>query len=327
METLSDNIVNMILYVPSPSLEYFLKTKMKERFAVHRDFIVTTSTVKALHNAKLDSYVAPLMCNKWLIHVEADKLTKKDLITYLGNNTMHGLTVYWTSKYGLFKQLTNLDIVKKQGVHSPNFSFSRLGYSDIGYLHTEMIKSKNKLNTDLLDFVCKNYMYDVQSVCDLFTMMNSGMEVTTKREIIENVGAGGNSVASLTIRLLMSSPKTDRGKKKLLADMIKLVEDLSITYKHDIIRRFMLNNIDGFIDMKQLQIMGMYKRLNVEIPENFDTKRLSMLKRFERIILSEISLPQLLNLKLCILHYNDFNGEVALIQAISEYCNSLKVEG
>lgn len=327
IETLSDNIVNMIVFVSSPSLEYFLKTKLKERYGVHKDFIVGVDTTKAIQNAKLDAYVAPLMCDKWLIHANADKLAKKDIITSLNANSVYGITVYWTTKYSVFKQLSDLDIVKKQGVHCATLSYSRLGYTDIKYLHNQMVGKKKELHPDLLDYVCKNYMYDVQSVCELFSMLNSGGQVTTKREIIENVGAGGNSVSSLTIKILKSIPKTPKGKKKIMGDTIKLMEDLSITYKHDTIRRFMLNNIDGFIEMKQLQIMGVYKRFNSEIPENFDSKRISMLKRFEWIILGEISLPQLLNLKLCILRYNDYNSEVALIQAISEYYNSIPLEG
>lgn len=324
LEKLSDKVVNIIIYVTSPSLEYFIKTKLKEKFNVHRDFIVSVDTAKGLNNAKLDSYVAPLLCDKWLIHVNADKLGKKDLMSSLAKVTAYGVTVYWTSKYSVYKQLVGSDIVKKQGVHCPYFSFSRLSYGEIKQLHDEMVGKKKGLNQELLDFVCKTYNYDVQAVCELFTMLKSGNEITSKREIIENIGVGGNSVSSFTIKILKAQPKTEKGKKKIMSDTIKLLEDLSISYKYDTIRRFMLHNIDGFIDMKQLQIMGVYNRPNKEIPESFDLKRLSMLKRFEHVVLNEVSLPRLLNLKLCLLQYNDFNSEVALIQAISEFYNSIK---
>jgi hypothetical protein len=325
LDLLSDSILNIIMFVPSPSLAYYIRGKLKTRFEVYKDFVISVDTQKGFQNAKLDSYVAPLICDKWLIHVDADKIAKKDLITGLNINTSHGITVYWTSKYNIFKQLTDLDIVKKQGVHCPSFSFSRLSYGEVLHLHKQMVGKKKELKTELLDYVAKNYRYDVQAICELFAMLNSGNDFQTKKDIIESVGVGGNSVSNLVIRILRSSPTSEKGKKKIAADAIKLLDDLSVSYKYSTIRRFMLNNLDGFIDMKQLQIIGVYNRINKVIPETYDTKRLSMLKRFERTILEEISLPKLLNLKLCLLKYTDFNSEITLMQAISEYCNELKV--
>lgn len=318
LEVLSDNVLNIILYVPSPSLAYFIKGQLKEHFNVYRDFVVTVETQKAFQNAKLDSYVAPLICDKWLIHVNADKVAKKDLISGLSHNTVHGITVYWTEKYQTYMQLTDLDIVRKMSVHCPSFSFSRLSFSEITYLHSKMVGEKKALDKKLLEYVANNYRYDVQAVCDLFSMIKSGTEVTSTKEIIEHVGVGGNSVSSFVITILLNAVRGKK-EKKALSSTLNLMDDLSVTYKYDTIRKFMLNNIDGFIDIKQLQIMGIYNRLNKEIPESYDAKRLSMLKRFERIILDAISLPTLLNLKLCLLKYNDFNAKIALTQAFSEF--------
>lgn len=326
LEVLTDNILNMVIYVQSPSLAYFIKSKLRTRLNVHKDFVVNVDTAKGLQDAKLDSYIAPLLCDKWLIHVDADKLSKKELFTNLEKNTVHGITVYWTTKYMVFKQLTESKEVKTQSVHCPVFSFSRLSYGDIVHLHKEMVPENKRMNAELLDYVCKGYRYDVQAVCDLFTMVKSGSEFTSKREIIENIGVGGNSVASLMVRILTAKPKTDKSKKRILSNTLKLMDDLSITYSHQTIRKFMLSNLDGCIEMKQLQILGIYKRPNKEIPETFNIKRLSMLRRYEKTILHEISLPTLLNLKLCLLKYNSFNAEIALIQAISAFYDNLQAE-
>lgn len=325
LESLSGNVLNIIVYVQSASLEYHIKTTLKDRYKVHKDFVVSVDTAKALHNAKLDAYVAPLMCEKWLIHVNADKLNTKEVLAGLEKNTSHAITVYWTEKYGTFKQLSDSALVKKQGVYCPVFSFSRLSYGEIMHLHQVTLPKKKYLNKELLDYVCKNYMYDVQAVCDLFAMIKSGNGVESRKDIIENVGAGGNSVSSLTVRILKSHPKKLKGKESSMREAVKLLEDLSYSYSYSTIRKFMLNNLEGFIEMKQLQIMGVYKRPNKEIPEAFDTKRLGMLRRFERVILEEVSLASLLNLKICLLQYNSFEGNVALLQAFSEYFNSIQV--
>lgn len=326
LSTLSDNVLNVIMYVSSPSLEFFIKTELKERFKVHKDFIVTVESDKELKDAKLDSYVAPLFCDKWLIHVNADKLSKKELKSALGKNTVHGITVYWTSKYQIYKQFLDTDEVKKQAVYNPQFSFSRLSEGDIRYLHSRMLEKKKQLKPELLDFVAKNYRFDVQAVCELFALLRSGNEIRNKREVIEKVGVGGNSVSSLVIQILKANINTEKGRTAVMKKTVKLLEDLSITYKHSTIKNYMLNTIEAFIDMKELQVMGIYGKAVKEIPDSYDTKRLSMNKRFEYIVLNQISLPSLLNLKLCLLHFNSFNAEIALLQAISEYYNSIKIE-
>lgn len=326
LETLNDEVVNIIIYVQSPSLAYLIKNRIRETYKAHRDFIVDIETQKQLNNAKLDSYVAPMLCDKWLLHVNADKLSKKELVAGVSHNTQHAVTVYWTDKWMTYNWLTGLDQIKQQGVHSPSFRFTRLsGYEISGLLKSE-VPEKHRLNQELTDYVSKNYRYDVQSVMDLIALLRSGNTVENKRELIEAVGVGGNSISTLTIKILRANIKTETGRNKQLRETLQLLEDLSYTYNYQTIKRFMINNINGFIDMKNLQVMGIYGRPNKEIPEHFDQKRLSMLRRFERTILEEVSLQRLLNLKMVLMGYNDFNSEVSLIQAIMQFYGSFEVE-
>ena len=323
---LNDEVANIIILVQSASLAYLIKNEIKTQYNGHRDYIVDVSTQKQLHEAKLDSYVAPMLTDKWLIHVNADKLSKKEVIAGLQKNTYYGVTVYWTEKWSTFNQLINLDIVKRQGVHCPYFRFTRLGFYEIKNLLETEVPPKKQLPEDLKVFVAKNYQFDVQSVMDLISLLKSGNAIETKKELIEAIGVGGNSVANLTLKILKSVPKTEKGRKRIISDTIKLMQDLSYSYNYQTIRRFMLNNIEGCVEMKTLQIMGIYNKPNKEIPEAFDSKRLGMLRRFEYIILEEVSFPRLLNLKLCLLKYSDFNAEAALIQTIMEYYNHFEVE-
>lgn len=326
LQKLNDEVVNIIILVQSASLAYHIRNGIKDQYKAHKDFIVDVATSKQLNDAKLDSYVAPMMCDKWLIHVDADKLSKKDVIIGLNRNTHYGVTVYWTEKWSTFNQLINLDIVKKQGVHTPYFRFTRLTFYEIKSLLETEVPPKKQLSEDLKTFVCKNYQFDVQSVMDLIALLKSGNPVETKKELIEAIGVGGNSVSNLTLKILKAQPKTEKGRKKIISDTIKLMQDLSYTYNHQTIRRFMLNNIEGCVEMKTLQIMGLYNKPNKEIPEAFDVKRMGMLRRFEYIILEEVSFPRLLNLKLCLLKYSNFNAEASLIQAIMDYYNHFEVE-
>lgn len=320
LEMLSSNVIALIIYTNSTSLEYFIRGTLKERFNVHKDFIVSVDSAKGVREAKLDSYVAPYYGDKWLIHVNADKLTKKELNAALTTNTVFGITVFWVSKYATFRYLQDLEIVKKMGVHCPTFTFSRLSYSGVIHLHDKMC-TKRQLDRKLLDYVAKHYTYDVESICELFSLVRSGNDISTKKEVIEAIGVGGNSIDSLTIRILTAKFKNEKGRKTVTSNILKMLDDLGVSYNFETIKRFMKSNVDGFIQMKQLQIMGVYNKPNKEIPEGFDTKKLSKLRRFEWVILNQVTLPQLLNLKLCLTKYNSFYPQVDLMQVISEYIN------
>lgn len=401
LSLLTEHVSNIIILAPSPSLAYHLKSLLKQHFKVAGDYIISADTPKALRGAKLDSYVSPLLGDKWLIHVNVEKFTDKELQAALTNNTRNGITVYWTDKYKVFKTLENSDVVKAQGAYCQLFSFSRLEQADILQLHRDMLPEDLALKPSLLDFLCANYRYDPQAVCDLFAMMRSGDLVKSKNDILDLVGIGGISIESLVVRILAGLPSSfeakaerafretlrtktkafrrkyrtadltllhehlterrgyylaavmdhaldlaferydyptdetylalifdvktaaDRLKKKkvLFKNVVKLLNDLSSSYNYQSIRRFMLHSLDGFIDMKQLQIMGIYGRVNKDIPDTYDQARLTRLKRFERVILNHVSLSQLLNLKLALLKYRDFNTQVSLLQSISEYFN------
>ncbi len=321
IKTLSTMTLNVIVYVDSPSLEYFVKTYIKKRFGVHSDFVVAPDTAKRVNSAKVDSLVEPLFGGKWMINIDADKLSKPDIIKALNFNTSHCVTVYWVSKYAVYKWLSELDILKTQGSYTTKLYLGKLDYFDVIFLHDTMLGGYKGLDKTLLTHVAKTYNYDVQAVCDLFTLVKSGNEVNTKQEIAELVGVGGNSVDSFTVSLLRSEPSGV--KTRCISKHLRLLTDLSHTYKYSTIKNYMLTTIDGFIEMKQLQIMGYYSRQNKNIPDFFDTKKITRLKRFEVVILDEVSMPKLLNLKLCLVGFNSFIAETALVQAVIMFIESL----
>ena len=368
---ISKEVINIIIYTQSPSFEYYIMGILRDRFKVSGDFIVSVDTMKGLRGAKLDSHVAPILCDKWLIHVKADKIAEKDIMTSLLNNTRSGVTVYWVSKYSLFKKLSSSSEVKQLGVYCRCFSFSMLSIEDIISLHKSIAPQSNMLSSKLLDFVCDGYRYDPQAVFDLFTLMKSGETPKSKRDIITLVGLGGGSVNSLLLRILSNSDgkfedlarankrlsaekrrnkaikeasennldlsavesglikkeeelsrlSFERKKLSKLRSCLVLLDDLHVSMEYRTVRNFMLDNLDGFIEMKQLQVMGVYGKLNMAIPDAFNEKRLARLKRFERVIQSSISMSRLLALKMCLLRYNNENAQISILQSISDYFN------
>lgn len=319
LDNLNENILNIVIYAPSEHMQVYLKNRIKETFKLDSNFIRDVVKTKEFEAAKLDSFVSPLYGGKWCIHVNTEKVDKKDILKGLNKNTDFALTVYWVDNYGLYKFITTSDNYTKQSAFALDLYMGKLTYTDIKRLLTELVPLEYRLNSDLMHYVCDTYKYDVQAVFELINLLKSGNEFKDKKEIIDSIGIGGNSVDNLVLSLLRTQPKTESGRRTSLKKNLALLNDLSYSYKYSTIRNFMLNMLDGCIELKQLQIMGYYRKYEQDIPESFDSKRLNRIKRYANYILHEVTLPELLNLKTCIAMYNTFDAEVDLMRGMLKY--------
>ena len=328
LEKLHDNLLNIVIYSTNPTLDLIARDMIKSKYSKGKEFIVDVNSMKELTVAKMDSMISPFTGGKWIIHVNADKLNSKDIAKALNMNSSFCVTVFWTSKYSVYKNTIGLDYFKKMSNFFTSYYFGRLNYGDIMWLYDRMLgKDSDYLSHELKVYVAENYYHDSVAVCDLFRFLKSGYEVNSKKDIIELVGVGGNSVDKLCIMLLTTSSVSDRGKKAVIKKAIKSLEDLSTSYSYKSIYSFMLNFLEGCLEMKQLQLLGLYSNYTHEIPESFDEKRLARLKRFERKILEEISIPRILNFKIALKKHNSYNKELDLVQGIIEYVSILDSSG
>lgn len=329
LEHLNSNLLSLVIYSTNPTLDLIARDEIKRKYATDKEFIVDVHTMKDLTMAKVDSMASPLTGGKWVIHVNADKLSKKDLVKAINMNTAFGVTVFWTTKYAVYKYITGLEFVKKMSVYFGSYYLGRLNYSDVMWLYDKMLGKDSKyLTHELKVYVAENYGYDSMSICELFRLLKSGYEVSNKKDIIELVGVGGNSVDKLTMMLLTTSSTSDRGKKTLIKKVLKSLDDLSTSYEYKSIYSFMLNFLEGCLEMKQLQLLGLYSdNFKHEIPENFNEKRLARLKRYEKTILNEVSIPRILNLKLALARRNSYNRELDLVQGLIDYIALLNIDG
>ena len=82
----------------------------------------------------------------------------------------------------------------------------------------------------------------------------------------------------------------------------------------------MRSTLKTIIDIKQLQIMGLYTENLKNIPENvYDETKIQRMKRYDRVILNELNLGRVINLLLCIDKYDSFDTELSLIEGINSY--------
>ena len=320
---ITPDVLNIVIYSKSASVDLYIRKSLKESFGVESDYIVNVDKDKELKNAKMDAMMEPFTCPYWLIHVDADKISKNELLKSLGQTPTAGKTVYWTSNYGTYMRMMQSSELKEQQGYSPTYTFSRLSDNDIKILHEGVVREKRRLQLKELLYVMKYYSYEPQLIMDLFRATDSGRTIASTKDIIDTIGLPGSSVATLALKMLKLEPKTEKYLNIEYKRTVRYIENISVKLDYRSLKNFLLSNIEGFIEMKQLQMMGLYRAQKFIIPEGFDEKRINRLKRFERQVLNDVSMQRLLNLKLALTSLSTFNPEVDVMHGVALYFSKL----
>lgn len=317
--------MNLVIYVRSEVVKAIIKDTLKQRFDIPRNVHLVARTAKELKDIKHDTITQPFGGGKWFVEVETDEISIKEIKKAVISTYNTSLTIYWVSNYGLYKKIVDLAELKRQGVYSQVFYFGRLDSNDIYYLQMKIVQDKELyLKDNLMKYLIKNYTYDVDAVCDLFISIKNGSKVKTKNDIIKLVGLGGNTVDSYVIKLLTYNPRTEKGLNKIVSDSLALLTDLSQNYDYITIKNYMISAINAMIEIKQLQIQGLFSMVKQDIPEGYNEYKIKRLRRFYRTILEEIPLARLLNLKLCLEQEDMYNAELGLLHSTMTYLNGVK---
>lgn len=314
----------IIYYVPSALLEYYIRQEVKKNLRVHPNYIVDVTTKKELVEAKLDGVVQPLMCDKWLVHIDCEKMKLEDITTTINEPLGTMLMCYWVKDYKMFMKLQSLEVIKKHTSYYPVHSFSRMESHDLFYYHDKVVKEENQLDRALLRKVSKTYKYDVPAICLLMQYLNDGKEVTNERDIVKLVGLGGINVSGFTFDILKADVKTERKVNNRKEQIMAQLYDLSSEYEFSTMYNFMTDTIDGFIEIKQMEILGLWGKPNMVIPNGFNEKRIKRLKRYGDRVVGEITLPRLLTFKQILASKRGFDVELNLIESLNQYLEYLE---
>lgn len=320
LDILQKDLMNLIVYTNSASLQSFMRSRIKERYQIPGHLIHSVDNSAELKSVKSNCINPPFGGGLWLIHVQADKIPLKEITKYIAQSNLSSITVYWLSNYKQFKTICDLKVLKELNQYSYTMYAGKLYAEDITYLHNHMLPEELRMKKDLLQYVKKNYTYDVQAVCDLFENIKQGEEVSSRQDIINMVGIGGNTIDNFVIKLLTINPKTQKGVQKTFENMLKLFRYLSYTYPYSTLKNYMKASLNTIMEIKQLQVMGRYSVVMQDIPEDgFHPDRYARMRRFEKVILEDINIARVLNLRIALNKYNNFNSEIALIQSLSDY--------
>ena len=329
IKDLPSTICNIIEYNNCESMEYITKQLVMNRFKVYNNYYYVADKLKVLKENIAMSNSIPLQGERWFIAVDVDKLGVSEAIKALDNTISTAIIIYVTHNYKNYKSLIDSKAFKQQSAinYAISLYLSKLNDATIEEIYNFYLMNKAKnFDSKLMTYVKKNYKYNPDLVCNLFQAVKNGFMPKTEKEVVEMVGVGGNTPQALTVSLLTTTTKTDRGKKQFLKKNIALFEDLSVKFNYDTTYAYMISTLKGIIDIKQLQISGRYFEFYQNIPDNYEEsrkKRIQRLRRFEYVILNKISLRRTLVLLQC-MQSKDFDKKQVILEGIYKYVNSLE---
>lgn len=331
---LQDMVSNIVVYFNSNSVEYIFRRLLIDRFRVDSNYIVRAETVKQLKAFSNMIVSVPLLGERWLLIVDADKISLTDISPYLNRLYSTAVVVYELTGYRDYKKMVALQSFKQQmsTQYGADFYLGKLTeYSvDIIFNYYMVNKSdaeRNRFGSKMMGYVKKNYLYNPDLVCELFGMVRDGNYPEKERDIIDMVGVGGNTPQAFTVGLLTTTTHTDKGITRFSAKNLRLLSDLSEKYEYGKIYGLIIDTLHGIVDIKVLQISGKYLDWYKEIPKTFDDKRvrrITRLRRFEDTILNKISLGRVLNLLYCMQKFRSFSKEEDLLEGLYLYASTIE---
>ena len=198
------------------------------------------------------------------------------------------------SKYSTFKdvkeKLKNLKVV--------DLYINYLRKPDFVYLYDSLTLSDNKLDNKLFNYVIQSYSGDVESVLELFKRMNQGEKFTSRKEIADVCGIGGNSIESFLFTILKPISGSDKGLKTVIKNRMNAGVDLGNTLGWNTFYNFLASSIERFCELKMLSISGVVYKQVRNLPDSFDEVKLA---RYQKYLwrLRDIPMSDFLRVRQC----------------------------
>lgn len=291
----SKDVLAVVLYSPSEGVEAKALSLMRERLDVAAEFMLRVADEKELTRALSSVVIYPLLGKRWMLIVDADKISPRVLPTYMNKILYNScVVVYRTARYGTFKRLQEEKVRKQFGPLFPAVDCGRFFVDDVKLL-AKMYDVT--LTDEWLKFYTKQYGTEPDSLNTLFQMIHAGYQIIDKQSVIAAVGLGKTSTAEFILKVLQLKPMTPRGIRISQRGVMQYLRDLAIRLDYVTLQNYLMDTLDGFIDIKLSYILGYitaYKQKDPKfITEEKRKNRYNRLLRYRKM-LQEIPLERML---------------------------------
>lgn len=321
---LQDKTGVLLTCVDNMYTEYLVQEMCMKRFDCNSAFTSTVESVKELHAAISHSEVQPLLGSRWLFVVNAEKIPSVEWRTFFKHASTLSLFIIVCHSYREYKNISKSQFINSVPGFVAKKYFCRFSKYDIYSLYSYYMAGVKTpgLSENLLSYVAKGYGYDTEAVCTLFDNVRSGKSIKSEADIVNLVGIGGNTVDFTVLHFLTTSCKTARGVKTARKRLLRYVYDLLTRYNDVQLYNMLKRSVYAYIELKELYITGDYCDAYKNVPDCFNGRAISRLRRFD-YMLSKVSFPLLLSLNECLDKYQP--GKVGLVQFIYDFLD-LQVE-
>jgi len=310
---LAKNAWVFVMYINDSYLTYYIRNKINKGVGVVSSYIVEINN-KNIKKVNIDSKVRPLLCDKWVLYGSNKTMSGKEIIEDIQNVSGHALKVYFIDDYGVYKKVVNSEAIKSLGVYAKSFYFGQLNEKDIDYLYQDLVVSRGYIiEKDILKVLKKDYSRSISSIFKVFQEIVSGNELKTKEDLIDLVGLGDVNVVNFFIKSYLKIVE-NKDAKKAVNKVIKEMSHISKVMDFRSIKSMIKWAIEGFIEIKILQIMGIYDKAFIQLPEGVNKKRVERVKIYDWFVLDRVSLHELLCLYEDIKQMVSYNDEIELMK-------------
>lgn len=308
LRDLADSNKNVHILLSSSNLsELYVYDTLKAKCNANVDSIFNIDSKSSINEMLELVNLQPFTADKWLFVLDFKKA--KSVIK---------------DKKGIFESSTSEFLIKVKDYKEYKEAKELLGnvndiyLSFIRFYDTEFLLKDYNIPPKLIGFISKSYSSDPEQIFALREELNNGRVIERRKDIIDICGVSAGSLNSYALTLLKDFPKTDKGRKIVCKNRIGVAYELAETYGFSKMRNFLLACVKDILDIKQLYMVGtIYDRIE-NLPDCYDTKRLSRYKSMLNIII-EIPYSRILNLYLCLKQSGNWYKDIDMVSFLYLY--------
>lgn len=259
----------ILMYSPSNITELYVRDTVRDIAGANNSSMFDVKTRASFMEALDRCEVAPMIAENWVFALYYDKV-KRYLDANMGIlDSYHSYFIVIVKNYREFLEV-------KRSVRK---SVLELYLSYIGYYDVEYLFKDSKLPSKLIEFIARSYRDSPESIFKILEEINSGANLTSRSDIVGIVGKSTGTIMNFTFLLLVDGAKGEVGSK-LFKNRVGTILELSEIYSSGTLRNFLMSTVKDILDIKVLYMMGVIYDRITDLPEAYDSKKLSRYNRF-----------------------------------------------
>lgn len=308
-----------LLLSKSNLAEIYVYDALKGKCGASKDSIFTVDSARGISELLELVNIPPFLANKWLFVIEYRKAKAlfKDYCQVFQSDTSEFLI-----KVNSYKEFLE---VRGYLSNINDIYLSRIGLYDVEFLLNEF-----NIPYSLVKFIYKSYSLDPEQVFIIREELKNGRVFEKRKEIVDLCGVSQGSLSTYAFSLLKDFPTTDKGRKTVYRNRLKVGVELMESYGCSKFKNFLTSTVKDILDIKQLYVMGVLYDNIRDIPEYtvrnskgdsivvFDKQRLSRYNMYLKTI-ADIPSSRIINLYLQLKESGTWRNDIDMLNFLYNY--------